>query len=418
MEREEELFLALTQTVMTGQIDTDLPWEQADWEKIFELCQNNKLVANTFEYINQLSVVPEALTNRWNQLKFMTFIRQKKCFYSLKALIEEADKQQISYALFKGEIISNLYKNPYLRVSADSDIFVDEKDREKMLAIVEAQGYEYNEKKSKGDKVSVYYNRKNDHLIEVHTSLYEDYSGEQIDILNSMNLTNAEKRVKINIDGVNFFTLGHEEHLIFQMFHVIKHFMLEGVCIRYLIDITLFINKYFNEINWKSFWEKAERLNYVPFCYNFFSLCEKYYGLNSKVLAGRSVELSEEDEEALLLDFIYKGNSNGNRNQNWQLLDDMRAYLEGSKRYIESSSWLEKKRKLLFPSQAELPNYFTYAKENKFLVPIAWIHRIFHSIHKHHVNKKQYGVLERRKAIEFRESMIEKSGLLNAQKDK
>lgn len=416
MEREERIFLSLSQFAMFSKLDEKKDLTGCDWEKIFWLCSNNKLIANTYDYIKNISEIPTEIKAKWDQMRMMTFINQKKSFHSLKNLLERANEQNIPYVLFKGEIISNLYSNPYYRISADSDIFVEEKDWERMSNLMLSQGYEYVEEKSKSTKVSSFYNKKSAHLIELHTSLYEDYAGQQIDLLNSMNLTDERNRVKINMEGVDFYTLGHEEHLIFQIFHVVKHFMLEGVCIRYLIDISLFINKYIDEINWDSFWDKVQKLKYDSFCIKFFHLCEKYYGLNPKVMDGKDAKMSKEDEEELLLDFIYKGKRFQNSKEGWQLLDDMRAYLEGAKTQVESLSWLEKKRKLLFPSQSELQKYYGYAKKHKILVPIAWIHRIFHSAKQHNENKELYGVMERRKAIEYRERMIDKIGLVENEK--
>lgn len=415
MNKVERDFILLTQYVATNKLEKDNDWENTDWKALFELCNTNKLVASTYDLVKELPVAPKELLKSWEQFRLMTFFRQKKCFHSLKSLLEDISNQGISYALFKGNIIADLYQNPYDRLSSDSDIYVDEKDREIVTNIIMNHGYEYVPEDSKDFLVSAFINRGVGHKIELHTCLFEDYKGSQIDLLKDMNLTDESKRLLLNIDGAQIWTLGHMEHLIYQLFHFIKHFIVEGVSIRYLIDITLFINRYFDEISWDVFWEKMQILRYESFCERFFFLCEKYYGLNPKVLQTRKCELGEQAEEALLLDLMYKGNSSQSRQMDWQLIGSLKGYLEGEKTEVTGSPFYKKLR-TYFPNQEDLNDYYMYAKKHKYLVPVAWIHRLFHGMKFRSENKDAYSVKEKAKAIDERERMIISLGLANEEK--
>ena len=190
---------------------------------------------------------------------------------------------------------------------------------------------------------------------------------------------------------------------------------MEGVSIRYLIDITLFINRYFDEISWDVFWKKMQLLHYESFCERFFFLCEKYYGLNPKVLQTRKCELEKQVEEALLLDLMYKGNRSQSRQLDWQLIGSLKGYLEGEKTEVTGSP-LYKKIRTYVPNQEDLNDYYSYAKKHKFLLPVAWIHRLFHGTKFRSENKDAYSVKEKEKAIDERERMIISLGLANEEK--
>lgn len=412
MEKLERDFLLLTQYVATGNKETNNDWENTDWSEIYKICNINKMVANTHDWVKELIGLSPELLAQWDRFRFMTFVRQKKCFYSLRDVVNSFDEKQISYVVFKGNIIANLYANPYYRISADSDVFVEEDDREAATRVLLDLGYKYVEEESKDIMVSVFIKEEAGHKIELHTSLFEDYSGAQIDILNNMNLTAEEKRTIVEIDGTQFTTLGHEEHLIFQIFHFVKHFILEGVSIRYLIDITLFINSYYNEINWNSFWKKMQTLKYDTFCDRFFYLCKKYYGLNPEVIRNRAVTIDEATEESLLLDLIYKGNSNNNQKASYHLTGNLVGYLEGDKEEINTSP-IYKKLKTVFPNQNDVHEYYLYAKKHKALVPVAWLHRPFHSLRLRLNKTETYSVKERGEAIDEREKMIMGMGLVD-----
>lgn len=414
MKKYEEEFLLLTEYVATGKKNEEYEWTGSEWPEIYQLAMDNKLVANTCDYIKELNVVPEDIRQRWDKYRLYTFINQKKCFNSLKSLVEEFTSKEISYALFKGFIIANLYTNPYYRISSDSDILVSESQREAATAIIIEHGYIIEAEDCKDTVVTTFINEEVGHKIELHTSLFEDYEGKKIDLLNSMNLDDNAKRVSISIDGVDFVTLGHEEHLVYQLFHFIKHFIVEGVSIRYLIDITLFINKYYEAISWESFWDKMTILGYDKFARRFFSICQQHYGLKSEVMSIKNEDKDLNAEEIILLDLIYKGNSQGHQQKRYHLKGYLNGYLVGEKEDINESS-LYKKIKKFFPKQRDINDYYAYAKKHKFLVPVAWVHRIFHSIHCRLNKEETYTMKEKAAAISEREQLYVKFGLFDGE---
>lgn len=113
----EQDFLILTQYVAKGACEIDNDWTSTDWDAIYKLCDTNKLIANTFDYVKMMPGLPSELLDRWEQYRLLTFFRQKKCFHSLKEVLATFEQHGIAYATFKGHIIADSYQNPYYRLS-------------------------------------------------------------------------------------------------------------------------------------------------------------------------------------------------------------------------------------------------------------------------------------------------------------
>ena len=293
------------------------------------------------------------------------FSRRMDLFRVLKAAVE----QNIKMVCFKGYILADTYPEWKTRVSSDSDIYVYERDREKAQNLLCSLGYEIEAEKSK-KQVPVYIHKERKHIIELHFSLWEDYEGKQIDILDNMKITNEKSLIQVRLEDMDIWTLSPTNHLIFQMFHIIKHFTVQGIGSRYMLDITFFVNRYIKEIDVPYFWNCMEQLHYTDFCMNYFSLCIEYLRLNEDILEANAMNCSESKKLRLLEDMMKfdKGEQN-----DYKVITLMSPYLEG--RETHSGGSITRKLKLIFPSADALQDDFAYAKKHKILLPFAWVQK-------------------------------------------
>ncbi len=366
-------FITLASKAIIQATSDDGLFLSADWMGIFELACKNNLVAVTYDTAKAQSSLPEDLRKQWDFYRFQIFVRQKKHFHMLIDLIKEIEEAGIDYAIFKGIVIADTYPNSAYRPSSDSDILVDESDSAAVCAMIERRGYIRNEHKTKSN-VSVYEHQESGHMIELHTSVYEDYEGQKINLLKAADLESPKKRITVDIDGVPIRTFGHNEHLVYQMFHIVKHFMLEGASVRFFTDITLFVNHYYDQLSKEYFWDMMDQLNYGFFCENFMTICAEYFGMNREFLMGRKAKASKEVLEAMIVDFIYKGDEAQLRGSDWQLTATLEPYLVGNLTSVNKSK-SGRMIRFLFPKAEELGDRYTYARVNPALLPIAWIHR-------------------------------------------
>ncbi len=377
MNAVEKDFIELTRRAINCEYADDGFFDETNWEEVFELACRNSLAAVLFDAAKSCKSLPEEIRKKWDVYKFQTFMRQTAHFQSLVEVVNGLKDAGIDYAVFKGQAISECYPKPSYRSSCDSDILVSDADRVRATQVLEANGYEFYS--GKKDKELSYVNQKTGHTIELHTSVFEDYEGAKIDILSKANLNGTEHRIEFDVNGKTIRTMGVDEHLVYQMFHMIKHFMLEGASVKFFTDITLFVNKNIERIHPDFFWKWMDKCNYSAFCENFFAICIEKFGMDSAVMKGHKAKASAEVLDRLLVDFIYVGDKEKRRESSWQLTATMQPYFVGERNTV-SKSKSGRLLNFLFPKASELNENYEYAKKIPLLLPIAWVHRVVHKI--------------------------------------
>lgn len=345
---------------------------QQELDDIFVWANRAKLAPVMCNTVLEVLDMNQEMKEAWKRLSMKSLITQCGNYASLRTILKEGEQRKVKFVVFKGCVLADLYPQYTLRYSCDSDIFVYERDKQEAVKILEDLGYRIIEDHT-NPKVYVFYHEGNKHCVELHFCLWEDYDGPQMKVLESLQLDAEEKLIELDVcGGMHITTLGHEEHLIYQMFHMIKHFVLQGISIRYISDITLFINAYGCEVDWDSFWNKIEKLGYDGFVKGVFTLGIRYLGLDDECMRNKE-QPDEKVLENLLMDFINKGEIKGERVANWQILGIMTPYLQGESE-VEDTRW-KRNLKVMFPKRKDLTDDYLYAKKFAFLLPVAWVHR-------------------------------------------
>lgn len=402
-------FLRMINKMITGDNQKEQLFDNADWGELFKLAHNNNMESILFDVALSQGNMPDDIKLQWNKFRMLTLLKEKKKLFALGRVLEKAKEKDVDFTIFKGSVLANLYPVYALRTSSDSDILVSRERETEAVSVFEECGYVLDKEHTK-DNVYVYYNEEFGHTVELHFSLYEDYEGSKIELLKNMQLDKKEKRLNIKACDINVHTLGFEEHLIYQLFHIIKHFTIEGVGIRYLSDITLYINRYYEYIDFEDFWNKMQELGYTVFCEKFFAICVDLLGMNDKVFENHKCDLEEKDYQLLLEDMICGGNIDEQRDASWQILGIMTPYLVGDEKVSKSKTL--RKLQVLFPSAKNLPDEFAYAKKCKILLPIAWIHKGIRYVlrSKKHTND-WYTPNQKLSAAEYRLALVKDTGL-------
>lgn len=373
-----------------------------EWEEVIKLLEMNKMLGVSYKTVEMLSdeeKPSKEIMNAWKNKAFAIGIMQMQKNIYIRNFLEEANKRGLTLVLFKGIPLAELYPEPAMRYSCDTDIFVYKEEKEMAEQLLLEQGFVH-----VGGKENVPdYIKDNKVKIELHSRLWEDYENEQTKYLDLLSLTNREKIVCDNFNGVKIYTLGYNEHFIFQMFHIIKHFSLEGVGIKYLMDVSLYVNKYIHLLDKEYFWEVMKQLNYDIFCDAFLKLAVEYFGMNKDILNEKYASKRYSDE--LLDDIFMVGKLGADDDSAWKVMHLLMPYYL-QEREVPCSRW-QRMRYIVFPKAEELSDYYSYAKKNRFLLPVAWIHRIINRILKDN-NKQEEDVdtLKKTKKVEHRLKLL------------
>ena len=360
---------------------------EVDWDGLISAAGMGEVVTLLYKKLNQLTGEnrPDEAKLQWlRNYSMMRGMQRLQSYALFSDVLKRAEEQSIQVIVFKGPVLGNLYPEPMMRSSCDIDIYVEPKDLKSMEQLLVEFGFKKNEEHSK-DVVPVYLYEKM-LMLEVHCCLYEDYTGKRIDLLNKMDLTNPNKLIKMNVSGMEITTLGYEEHLIFLLFHLIKHISYSGCSLKTIIDIVLYINAYIDKIAKEDFWKKMKQLNYDNFCRTLFSIGCYYFGMTQEIFIDGSY--SESVAKTTMLHLydtgILKVSAKGKE-------EDRRAasiaYQSLQGKEDKEISKLRMWKKTFFPSSKDLSFRYMYARKHPSLVWIAWIHRAFNNISVRFISK-------------------------------
>ena len=357
-----------------------VPDKTFSWTDAYQVLTTGKLTGIVYKKVSELPKDhgPETdLLNMWKTTVFQRGLRQMFSLQELNYVLREAEKRDLHPVVFKGIALADLYPEANMRLSSDVDILVSANERPAMETLLQELGYNFVETGSK-NHVPIYKIAQNNRIlkIELHDCLWEDYTGVQAEYLEKLQLTAPETLLHTIACNVPITTLGYEQHLIYQIFHIAKHFAFEGLPLRYLVDITLYVNAYHKHINVSHFWNVMKKLKYDVFCDALFKICIHYLGMTDAFVLSeyKNYPLNE----ALLMDILTAGREVSGASENWAATDTLALYFMRNTKATTTHS--SQKLHMLFPGPSELKDKFAYAKKYKFLLPVAWVHRLFSAI--------------------------------------
>ena len=414
MEKHNRLLLSMFGNMLCQKEVTD--FDNIEWKTFFKHISDMgiaSLLYNTIFLLSSKTDIPNIVLEAWKQCALTTGVRQAVAYHELEELFKIAQKNNLDLIVFKGIVLADLYEEPLLRSSCDADLFIFEEQLDAMEEILRNRGYYYLEKSSK-NHVKDYY-LPNTLKIELHTRLWEDYDNEKIEILEAEQLTNKDTFIDVQACDTRVKTLGYQQHLIFQIFHIVKHISYLGMEWKSIIDLTLFINQYQERLNFSEFWRVMKKLEYYYFVQWLFQCLIKYFGLTEKVfLEEKMMEIDDIDEmfEKLIESGIYKSA---------QGKDYYAANLAVFNSFYEKQNNIEKSqvmRNNILPKAELLSERYAYAKKYSILLPIAWIHRALNYFVESLFMRKNKGLGKRIQIANKKIELLDEMNLMNKeQKD-
>lgn len=282
-------------------------------------------------------------------------------------------KRDLHPIVMKGIICRNLYPEPEQRSSSDEDFFIPED-----------QFYQYHKAftdyglRVASNDVDIEENFEvpycNDKIyIELHKKPFPPKSkayGE----LNRFFENIEEKKISKMIYGVKVNTLEHTDHLFYQICHAYKHFLNCGIGIRIVSDIVLYSLTYMDDIDWKRITKLSREINAFNLCSALYRIGEKYLYPDRFPESLKLIWHTSEVDETSLLEDIMSGGLYGTSNENRLHSANLTLYAaENETTGNHSSAILH----ALFPSFSSMRNRYPYLKKLPFLLPFAWLHRIY-----------------------------------------
>lgn len=406
MDATIQYLLTLTKQAI-WQEEPTLPPEQLDWDKLFCEAREGNILSVLVSCIQRIPErlqplqLDRVLTESANLKK-----RRRREYELLQRIFGEADNRNIQLVLFKGPVFAHLYPDYDLRYYDDFDLLVSPEDLDMTIELLESFGFQMSRHVSK--KYVYCFRREGYSAIELYTRLWENLPPKKEKQLAELGLDEETALVNTTACGMLITTLGYEQHLIYQMHHIVKLLVFQGMELRHYVDVTLYVNQYIEKINVDHFWECMKKLHYKKFAEVFCQICVHYLGMKKEFLPEET--WMEEEVEQWIRIFFDVGLLGCACTQT--RVASAIVYQSYFSNRGERPSRIKMWRVTLFPGMKDLSARYRYAKQHSWLLPVAWIHRAGRYLLLLVSRNKKKAVSEPMRQAEAKVVVLEKMGLI------
>ena len=355
----------------------DRVYSKAEIEEIEKIARMQGVWTVVFAVLKKLSEngrLDFAITDipKWQMeinLKVMEYTLRQEAMYRF---VEE----KLSFAnpiTLKGDLISDLYADPALRMSGDTDLLIDPKDEKAVLNAFVQEGGDY-KPRGENNNQSVCVHPKAGKF-EIHISLDTKEVTEVW--YDNLDFGAEEKRSVILRNGHIVTALGITDGAINMVLHVLKH-LISGIShLKMLGDAILYLSHYADEIDFTRVDAVMARLGYTSVYETIKRIGVSYFGFSNLT----SSEQYDDLVDKLLGDLMFCA-------QNGYQEEVLSAYTEYSRLRYENyhnKNYGEYKFELvrrevkgrLFPKKTVLYQDYPVLMKHGYLLPIIWVVRIF-----------------------------------------
>lgn len=297
-----------------------------------------------------------------------------------KQLFEKLTSAGIRPCVVKGVICRGLYPSPDARSSGDEDVLIRPEDFKQVHELFLEHGMSLVEPEQDIFAVhEVPYIRQNGSLyIELHKSLFPPTS-EAYGDMNRFFEHVHERLTEVAVADGKFYSMCPTDHLLYLICHSFKHFLHSGFGIRQVCDIILFANAYGKEVDWQYVLESCREIRADLFAAAMFKMGEKYLVFDPEKACypqeWRSIDVDETGMLDDLLESGVFGQSNMSRKHSSNIT--LNAVIADKRGEKAKSGKIRSAVKAVCLPVDKLSGRFTYLQKMPFLLPVAWIQRVW-----------------------------------------
>lgn len=302
----------------------DSLFKDVDWEKVFQLAQEQSVLGLLFQGIEVLKAkgidlsVPKVLLLQWIGEVLVIEQRNKEMNAFIAELIDKLRKSDIYVLLVKGQGVAQCYENPFWRSSGDVDLLFSADNYEKaktvLMPIASEVETEYEGISHLGMTIDEW-------VVELHGSLRVGLPQRINRVLDDIQEdTFYRGNVRSWLNGqTQIFMLGKENDIVYVFVHFINHFYKEGVGLRQICDWCRLLYTYRDSLNYELLKSRIKRVGLMSEWKAFGALAIEYLGFPKDSMPLLDVRSKKEDvrwrkKADRIMEFILKsGNMGHNR---------------------------------------------------------------------------------------------------------
>lgn len=364
MQKEYELLIRGMKANIWRQPVEPEELQEIDWDKWLKLVYKHNVEAMVYSSMNNPEITKQIEKDKleeWKKRVFKGSVTQINCTKETQRIISLLQNQEVQVVVLKGMVLRNLYPRPEHRTMGDVDILVPPQCMGQVRETLEQEGYasdhktEMHEVFFKAGKLPIEVHWKLLHSLDNHTSQNEEQAM-------------WEGLEEVYVGGVQTYTLGINNQIIYQILHMVRHMWGSGFGIRQLCDIALLLRQHKEEIDWQLVGEKARQHHIEQFLKVVCVTCQRIWKIPISDFYIKEEDISQELVDQFLIYML----ENGVHKKQEYTTNDMVVDTLLKAKYRSVLSLVT----LMFPIREDFLKKYKYAERCKLLIPIAWLHRL------------------------------------------
>lgn len=372
MNKSQEMVINLLSHAIRGKKYILDIHEDINWKEVLEESHEHSvkgLVYTAINNTNYIQTIDKYILEDLRKATFFIGMYQINHIKQVAKVLDELYKEHIQVVALKGLIVREFYPNPEQRTMGDADLIVKEDDLEKVTSILKSLGYN---KSCDEYHHHIRFTHKNHLDIEVHWVLG---NGRFFDSVNSIENNIWKTCIPVNIGGSSALSLSIEDMALHLITHMVNHIKDAGFGIRQLCDLVVLVENQGHLIDWSLFNKKVKECNIVKFTSAIFNTCNKLFDM--EIPSEIHIENIDEKNMNIFIDEIFSNGVFGKRHVHKQLSNLAACnYSEFNNKH----NYLNKLICIIFRPINTWGNKYNYAKKNKLLIPIAYVHKVLYGL--------------------------------------
>lgn len=367
-------FLAALSAAMRGRRCPDpLELSAPEWEAFFRLADEQQVLPMIFEAVYRCPSFESLDADRQEHYQAKALrvaTRQIVQTNEFLDLMLAAQAQGLDPVVLKGITVRSLYPLPMLRPSVDEDLLIPPEEGEAWHAFLLGQGLRDDQTGVDRSRLSElsYHKDASPTYLELHMNLFPPESDAYGDC-NRLFTDVLARTERFQVEDVSLRVLSPTDHLLYLICHAYKHFLHSGFGIRQVCDICLFAERMGEQIDWKTVLENCRSIRIERFTAAIFHLGGRYLGFSEPAAFAKLGADPDPLLEDILAGGLYGVNDVNRAHSSTLTLDAVAAQKEGRRRAGRLHA--------LFPPLHSLRGRYPYLYRCPWLLPVAWIQRIW-----------------------------------------
>lgn len=348
---EYEYLIHLIKCAIHGQQPDEKP-TILSFEKVYEYGEIHEVANIAFVSIQKLKNKPDDdLYLKWKTNFAFSIQRHANQIDARNKIVSTLSNAGIRTLEVQGTVIKTLYPNPVWRMMSDIDFIIDKDSFSKAEMLMQKLGYKITTQRS--ECIVAY--AANGIAVDLHSDFFEPTSICYGAIEEAFSLAvPTDEGLTYKVSDTVFY--------LYNMLHIIKHYLHCGVGIRRILDIYILNQKLIENVN-------TEYVNNILEKYNFSEIANKLNKIAYVLFDSSSIL------DTSILDDLQTIYSSGNHGTIQILLNNEYRMANNKNKFLFKLNKIICK---LFPEKETIYKTYSYCNKYKYPIVLCWIHRFFY----------------------------------------